>query len=292
MNVQICIFAYNLETSITRCIENIIASSGKHSIELFIMINGCSDKTLQVVEALAIAKPNIHPVQIALGDKANAWNVFCYDHYDPKALAIFADGDLTFEKDAITNLIAYHLAHPQYNAISSFPCEHGRSSQQWRKDLLSQHQFTGALYLLAPHFIAKLIDNGVKLPIGLIGDDSMLGFLSATDICSGTDYPKQRIGVCTHAIFNYEPLNPFRWQDCKLYLRRRIRYSLRHFQQSCIVSKLKLQGITAMPRLAIEATNVPLNRIRWFSSNLVFDLIAKSMIDKQRNQLYTIEAPR
>ncbi|AJR09044.1 hypothetical protein H744_2c2381 [Photobacterium gaetbulicola Gung47] len=284
-NIQICVFAYNLERTIEKSLTNLITSCAEYTPDIYVMINGCRDNTYSIVSKLANDNPRIHPIDIALGDKSNAWNTFIFQYYDKSSLAIFADGDLLFEANAVKNLIDYHQRYPQYNAISSFPCAYGRSSQQWRYNLLKEHQFTGALYLLSPRFANLLIEQGVKLPVGLIGDDSMLGYLSATDICSGTDLPKQRIGVCSSAVFIYESLNPFNWQDCKLYLRRRLRYSLRYFQQLSIVGNLKQHGIQAMPVMAIEGTVAPFCKIRWLSSNLFFDLISKVMIDRQRKKI-------
>lgn len=284
-NIQICVFAYNLEKTIKSNIINLINSCSEYTPDIYVMINGCRDNTFSIVSQIANDHPNIHPINIELGDKSNAWNTFIFQYYSKSSLAIFADGDLCFEENAINNLLDFHFRNPHYNAISSFPCDKGRSSQQWRYNLLREHQFTGALYLLSPRFIDKIIDQDVKLPVGLIGDDSMLGYLSATDICSGTDLPIQRIGVCTNAIFIYDSLNPLSWQDCKLYLRRRLRYSLRYFQQHSIVTNLKRSGIQAMPDLAIKETTAPLSKIRWFSSNLLFDVISKVIIDHQRSKL-------
>ncbi|MGF1723887.1 glycosyltransferase [Photobacterium nomapromontoriensis] len=275
LNIQICIFAYNLAPTIEKTITNLVESCAEYTPDIYVMINGCRDNTLSNVSKLAGKHPNIHPINIELGDKANAWNTFIYQYFYPSSLAIFVDGDLCFENNAIKNLIDYYLNNPQFSAVSSFPYLQGRSSRQWRHDLLSKHQFTGNLYLLSPRFIHKIIEKNVKLPVGLIGDDSMLGYLSATDLCSGTDLPKQRIGVCTNAVFIYDSLNPFSWQDCKLYLRRRLRYSLRYFQQRSIVKQLKRDGIQVMPDLAIEATTIPFNQIRWLSSNLIFDVLTK-----------------
>lgn len=284
-NIQICVFAYNLEHSIKNNITSLIKSCAEYKPDIYVMVNGCHDNTLAIVSQLAKDHPNIHPINIKLGDKSNAWNTFVFQCYKPSSLAIFADGDLRFETNAVKNLIRHHLTLPQYNAISGFPCEHGRNSQQWRHDLLNEHQLAGTLYLLSPRFINKILEQNVRLPVGLIGDDSMLGYLSATDICSGTDLPKQQIGVCSNAIFIYDSLNPFCWHDCKLYLRRRLRYSLRYYQQLSIVSSLKQHGIEAMPELAIEGTIAPLSEIRWFSSNLIFDVISKILIDWQRTKI-------
>ncbi|MBV7262794.1 glycosyltransferase family 2 protein [Photobacterium sp. WH24] len=286
IKVQICLFAYNLEESIASCIESVMENCGSYPYEVFVMINGCTDQTYDIVSRLADTHPSIHPVLIEIGDKSNAWNTFIYQYYDGHSVAVFADGDLTFGQNAFQHIVDCHLAQPHYNAISGFPCDQGRSSKQMQHRMQQNHDLAGGLYLLSPLFIQTLTSHHVKLPVGLIGDDSMLGFLSATNLCSGTDLPKQRIGVCVKAVFIYAHLSLLRWQDYKLYFRRRVRYSLRYFQQLSIVSDLKQQGISAMPAVAIHGTSASLHQVRWRSSHLIFDLISKWRIDRQKMRLH------
>ncbi|MDC0609954.1 glycosyltransferase family 2 protein [Vibrio sp.] len=277
--LQICVFAYNLEHSITNALHSLLTSCGKYDVEIYVMVNGCRDKTFDKVKALSRELQQIKPIFIELGDKSNAWNVFVHEYYDGHSIPVFADGDLTFEALAVENLVDFYLTNPGYNAVSSFPCLNGRSGEVWRKELLSKHQFTGNLYLLSPRFIGQVLEKRVFLPIGLIGDDSMLGYLSATSLCSGVDSPRDNIGVCTSAVFNYEPLNPFDLNDLRLYLRRRVRYSKRYFQQNDIVPKLKLYGLAAMPKYAKEIQPVG---IRWLSTNVLFDSIAYLAIHREK----------
>ncbi|MGR5134578.1 glycosyltransferase [Vibrio alfacsensis] len=284
-NIQICVFAHNLERTIKKSIISLINACDNYEYEMFILVNGCSDNTFNVVYNLSKENKRIKPINLSIGDKSNAWNEFVFNYYKQGSISVFVDGDLLFGENAIKKIVDFHLLNPHYNSISSFPCINGRSSQIWREKLLKEHQFTGNMYLLSPHFISRLIDNNVKLPIGLIGDDSMLGYLSATDICSDSDLPSLRIGVCQEAVFIYESLNPFNIHDQRLYIRRKIRYSLRHFQQVSIVGALKETGISAMPTHAAKKTRIPLSKIRWLSSNLIFDLIAKVVTARHKNFL-------
>ncbi|MZI95545.1 glycosyltransferase [Vibrio sp. CAIM 722] len=278
---QLCVFAYNLENTIQQSLKSLIDSCGQYRPDIYVMVNGCRDHTYQQVNKLAQIYSSIIPVEIQLGDKSNAWNTFVHQYYDGYSIAVFADGDLTFEQNAVANIVDYFQLNQHYHAVSSFPCLKGRSAKSWRAALLKEHQFTGNLYLLAPEFLKNIIAQKVYLPTGLIGDDSMLGFLSATNLCSGIDTPIDNIGVCTNAIFNYEPLNPTSLKDIKLYLRRRVRYSKRHMQQSNIVPQLKRYGLKAMPEYAAQIDRL---HIRWLSSNVIFDLLAAWSIRQERSR--------
>ncbi|OAN11363.1 hypothetical protein A3K86_20660 [Photobacterium jeanii] len=283
VKVQVCVFAYNLENEIEGSILSIIESLGNYEAEVFIMANGCRDKTVEKARKVAQQHANVQVIEIPVGDKSNAWNVFTYQYYTKNAIPIYVDGDLELSDDAISNIIDYHFKYSQYNSISSFPWEHGRNALSWRKDLLEQHQFTGSLYLLAPSFIGKIIDINVRLPFGLIGDDSMLGYLAATDLKQNSDLPKERIGVCQDAIFKYESLKLLSFSDIKLYLRRRVRYSIRYMQQSSIVPQLKQHGLSYMPDNASYFEKDALPPIRWASSNFIFDLIANYTLTNKKN---------
>ncbi|NAW65760.1 glycosyltransferase, partial [Photobacterium halotolerans] len=59
INVQICLFAYNLEESIASCIESVMENCGSYQYELFVMINGCTDQTYDIVSGIADTNPNL-----------------------------------------------------------------------------------------------------------------------------------------------------------------------------------------------------------------------------------------
>ncbi|WP_434362109.1 glycosyltransferase family 2 protein [Parasalinivibrio latis] len=274
LSVQVCVMAHNLEDCIQDSLRSLVQAYRPYPARVYVMINGCRDNTLQKVQALANELPGITPVNISLGDKANAWNTFVYEHFDGESIAVFADGDLTFEKAALANLITYFRAHPNYNAVSGYPYDGGRSAKDWQKQLLEKHLFTGGLYLMSPVFLERVRKQNIRLPRGLIGDDSMLGYLTACDLNPPEDDPMRNIGVCSGAVFRYDSLNPMSRRDIYTYLRRRVRYSMRHFQQSTIVPQLKQKGLSAMPATAQELPDITPGLIRWFSGNVVFDLIA------------------
>lgn len=166
LSVQICVMAYNLEDSIQETLRSLVGAYRPYSAHVYVMVNGCRDNTLQKVEELSLEMPEMTAVNIAFGDKANAWNTFVYDHYDGHSIAVFADGDLTFENAALSNLITYYRAHPDYNAVSGYPFSGGRSAKAWQKELREKHLFTGNLYLLSPAFLQRVRELGIRLPLG------------------------------------------------------------------------------------------------------------------------------
>ncbi|NVK54898.1 MAG: glycosyltransferase family 2 protein [Alteromonadaceae bacterium] len=276
--VQICMFVYNLGTTLAESVQSVISACGDLNYELFIMCNGCEDASFNIAQKISKQNTAIKAINLTYGDKSETWNRFVYDYYDGSALPVFIDGDLTFANLAIYNIVEFHHEHPHYNSISGFPWGGGRHSTQWQERLLRDHEFTGNLYLLNTDFLHRLIAQKVKLPKGLIGDDSMLGFLTATNLCDGTDKPLERRGVCQSAVFQYERLNPLSYGDMKLYFRRRVRYATRAMQQNAIVPVLKRQGLSAMPEYANDIFRTELPGLRWKGLDTLFDYLARKKI--------------
>ena len=274
MKIQICMFVYNLEKTLKQSIQSVIDASAGLDIEVYVMCNGCKDESFSIAKKYSETDHRVQAVELIFGDKSETWNQFVYHYYDDKSIPLFLDGDLTFEHKAIVNIANYYLAHPAYNSVSSMPWAGGRSSEEWRACLLKHHEFTGNLYLLNPEFVQRVKSANIRLPVGLIGDDSMLGFLTATNLVDGTDEPLKRRGVCEDAVFIYEKLSPFSLADLKLYWRRRVRYSMRKLQQDEIVSLLKQKGIEHMPERASDVFKSDKRYLTWRGLDTVFDFIA------------------
>lgn len=272
--IQICVFAYNLENIIDSSLDSIIKNLGIYEAEIIVIANGCKDNTIIKINDFIEKYSFVHCENIEMGDKANAWNVFTHKHYSEGAIAIYVDGDLSFSNNAIKNIIEHHLSEPNYNIITSVPWSRGRNSEYYREKIKNNYEVAGGLYLLSPTFMAALKNKSVRLPIGLIGDDSMIAYLAATNLEQNSDRPEGRIGHCFEAEFQYEPLNLSSITDIKLYFRRRVRYSIRYMQQSSIVPQLKVNGLQCMPSDARILPKKSLPPIRWTSSNLIFDIIA------------------
>jgi hypothetical protein len=127
------------------------------------------------------------------------------------------------------------------------------------------------LFALSAKFITIVKAKRFKLPVGLIGDDSLLAWVSSHDFSlSHGVIPGFLVGVA-NAKFEYHRLAPTSWSNIKLYYRRLTRYSLRHLQQNCIrnfldehdnFEKLPEQIETLYPRIEIKfiRNNSLLNR--------------------------------
>ena len=67
------VFAYNEENRICRGLDGLLANVPAGSVlRVFVLVNGCRDRTAAVVRGYSREHPEVVPVEIAFGDKCNA----------------------------------------------------------------------------------------------------------------------------------------------------------------------------------------------------------------------------
>jgi hypothetical protein len=124
---------------------------------------------------------------------------------------------------------------------------------------------SGALYALRPSIIETVRALSIRLPIGLVGDDSLVGVLVATDFGRDSEWVMGRIEMCDAAGFYCNPLNLFRLADLRLQYRRMTRYSLRRYQNLIIKKILENEDATCIPATATQLyqRHPDVVKVRW-----------------------------
>ena len=93
----IMVLAHNEEATISACLESIFREERQNRFEIYVMANGCTDRTEEIVRGYAAKHPEVNLVSIALGDKCNAWNVFIHEIAPTccpdREIYFFMDGD-------------------------------------------------------------------------------------------------------------------------------------------------------------------------------------------------------
>lgn len=267
----VAVFAYNEAEHIVRCLESIHAAADGHAITVYVLINGCTDNTTEVVMGFAEKNSWVRPVDIARGDKSNAWNVFVHDCAPSDSnVYFFVDGDVRIGPRALPELAAC-FESPAINAAAAVPAS-GRNRDVIIEGMKTDGGLSGNLYALSGSFIDRIRERNIRLPVGFIGEDSLVGALSAWDLDPvGNAWDKTRTVTCEKAQFFFDPLsflNPGHW---RLYWRRRINYGVRDFQNKSLRTILKTRGAQAMPAeaKALFADRSAL-RPRWNGLNTLF----------------------
>jgi glycosyltransferase involved in cell wall biosynthesis len=275
----IAIFAHNEARNIIRCLES-VKKAIRIGDECYVLNNGSSDNTGSLVRAFSEENSFCKLITIELGDKANAWNVFCHELEISANLFVFLDGDCIVSPGSLDSLEACLKQNTHANAAAALP--HERASKRHRKEMLEVGGLGGNLYALPQRFMERIRDNNVCLPVGLIGDDSLVGALAYWDLNPMGNWDKKRIVNCKNASFLYDRLSPFSISDICLYYRRKVRYSLRRYQTMLMKAPLQACGISSIPRdfHDLYVSSGPSLKLKWRGLDTWFDFIALKRIRK------------
>lgn len=241
----IAVFAHNEAENIAASLDSLIgAGLGPHD-RVVVLANGCRDATEAVVRAYAASHAQVELASIALGDKSNAWNRFVHEYAGRAQAYIFLDGDCLAGAGALPALVSALVAEPQARAAAALPTT-GRHGAVTRLRMIEHRDLAGNLYALSADFVDRLRAGGVRLPIGLIGEDSLVGALVKWDLAPG-HWREERVVPVPEAGFAFRSLNPRSWHDIRLYFNRRIRYSMRGFQLTMVRALIGEAGLAALP---------------------------------------------
>src|SRR5688572_8342662 len=100
--IDIGIFAHNEERAIgemlSRFSRQSLFATPEHSVRVFVLANGCSDRTAEVAKAAfdkLYAPGQIDVVNLAEGGKSRTWNKFVHELSRPDTdFLLFCDADL------------------------------------------------------------------------------------------------------------------------------------------------------------------------------------------------------
>ena len=270
----VAVFAHNEARNIIACLDSLRAA--RHPLECHVLANACSDHTEALVREYSASHPNVHLVSIALGDKANAWNVFVHEvaprgapHY------FFIDGDVRATPDALDVMAQALAQHPQANGVSALP-KSGRGVAAFQRDMLQDNGVAGNLYGLRGAFVERIRTQAVHMPIGTIGEDALMGAMLKWDLRGDTRWDNSKVVVARDAGFEFESVSPWLPREWKKYYRRRVRYSVRGYQNKMLGRAIQPDGFEALPRqVAVLYLRYPeLLTVRWRGLDTLFDWLA------------------
>lgn len=247
--ISVAVFAHNESRSILRCLSSL--ENNESELSVFVLINGSTYDTKELVESAAVTKSWIKYVEIPLGDKSNAWNVFIHSIAQPSDAYVFVDGDCYVNANGIDHLIYALNSLEGSLASAAFPGT-GRSREVLTQ-MIHRSAIVGGMYALSKEAVQVIWDKEICIPIGFIGDDSLLDYLLATDFkCGPNDIARHKIVPAPKAMFYFDPISPLKILDYVKYFKRRIRYSTRHFQCQILIPLLKKHGLASMPKCIVD----------------------------------------
>lgn len=280
----VAIFAHNEELRIIACLESIAKASATHLIHAYVLANGCNDHTETVVRDFALTHPWVTLISLMLGDKANAWNVFVHDIAPRAQLCFFVDGDIRVEPGSFDALFSALQRSPEANAAAAVPST-GRN-RKFLEQLVCEHRLVlGNLYALRGDFVWQARQVGARFPIGYIGEDGLVTSLAKWNLDPTGPFLHDRVTACPTAQFVYRSFSFWLPRDWRTYWRRRVRYSLRHYQHELLVPLLTSAGLRGMPNSVsalYKQQSAMLRRCRpRLGIDTIFDSIALAQMRRQ-----------
>jgi glycosyltransferase involved in cell wall biosynthesis len=247
---RVAVFARNEERNITAALRALLdACPRPRDLKVFVLINGCTDRTPQVVNGFAAEHREVVPVELPIGDKCNAWNTYVYQLADDSPVHFFTDGDVTCSAGALAEMQEKLLANESAAAMAGWPLS-GRHRQDYQRYIREWHWLYGNLYAARGTQLAKVRAAGVRLPLGLCANDHFITKIMAARSLDPTELNWEQNTYHPTAGYCFEPLRPWRWGDWKIYWRRRVTYTLRQLQ----IPELDNLTLTELPA-TMDAVN-------------------------------------
>src|SRR4029453_4025438 len=180
----VMVLAHNEERHIVACMDSILASEADGAFDIFVMANGCTDRTEPLVHEYSRDHPRVTLVSIALGDKCNAWNVFIHETVPTltsgRDVYFFMDGDARAVPGSFGAMAPALEQTPHPHAAAPGPPP-GRNKERDRREILEAHGLVANLYALRGAFVERLQREAVRIPLKLEGDDGLIGALVKWD---------------------------------------------------------------------------------------------------------------
>lgn len=230
---NIVMFAYNEANNLRHSLTNVFKNIDDRVQEVYLLANGCTDNTVEIANKLKkeLDFKKLQIVEIALGDKCNAWNHYIHNINVDADCHFFIDADVVFSDKCFPILYDEMMANkPIPNIIAGYPLS-GRNLSFYQMLVEERACFFGNLYGASKHYIKMVRDKGFYLPIGLNWIDSFLTKAANTDIKFKKDNLSNRVIYKKGVGFQFESLSPFKFSDMKLYKNRIARYELGKIQE-------------------------------------------------------------
>lgn len=245
------VLAHNEERSIAVCLDSILAAEPERRFEVYVIANGCTDRTEDIVREYSRLHPEVHLVSLVLGDKCNAWNVYVHETVPAlcagREIYFFMNGDARALPGCFTAMDRALEMEPHANAASTGPAS-GRNARRARQELLDRHGLYANLYALRGSFVERLRALSVRMPLNFEGDDGLLGALVKWDLAPGRNpLDDRRIAPCAEAGFEFDSMSPLRPADWKAYWKRMIRYGRQKYEFQLLGPRLRERGIAGLP---------------------------------------------
>lgn len=230
---NIVMFAYNEQDNIEASITSIYNNINRQLHKFYLIANGCTDKTVDTAKSIKskFGFEQLHIIELALGDKCNAWNTYVHDLADDVDVHFFTDADVQFSPHCFEKMTDKLTGVGEETVIIAGMPLSGRNVDFYRSLVIERACFFGNLYGMRHSFIERIREVPFYLPIGLNWIDSFLTKAANTDLKFTNFNLPNRTTWIENVGYDFEKLSVFKRDDIRLYINRIARYELGKIQE-------------------------------------------------------------
>jgi hypothetical protein len=247
---QAVVFCQNERRRLAECLQSISAAMVSRNGLVTVILNGSTDGSEAVLEATCLDVP-VTAYRIAYGDKSNAINTFLHTLREKAGIYFCVDGYVSVKPRSLVAM-ADRLAADSEAVVATGMAANGRgATQAERVKLETGGTVNGRLYAMKATFVQRMVDGGIRLPVGLYRGDGLLGSMAAHNLDAlGLKWSNTHAIGVSEATFTIEPLSPFRPRDVQRHLRRKIRQMRGILENAAIKKVIYSGGYSALPAFA------------------------------------------
>lgn len=246
---HISVVCQNEAARIEDCLISISDAIGSRRALVTLNVNGSTDDSVLIAQHAARACGiALQVYQTQAADKSNVLNRFIHMQRVPARMYAFVDGYVRISPSALHDLEACLAAHP-YAMAATGVCINGRSMAAATSATLEQGgRLHGQLHALRPEFLDRMVEQGIRLPIGLYSGDGLMGSMAMHNLDAvGEAWDTRRVVGVAGATYEIAALSIFRPRDLQRQFRRKLRQMRGRLQNEAIKAVIYRDGYAALP---------------------------------------------
>lgn len=256
---HIGVYCQNEEATLEACLASVSGAASHRKSLITVLINGSTDSSETVARVTASRlKTPVRIFRIKYGDKANAINTFLYDRTIRSDLYFGVDAYVRVCRDALEELATALEREPRALTATGVAMTGHTEPKANRATVATGGALRGQLYALRGSFVDRMVESGIRLPIGTYRGDGLLGTMAAFDLDPlHQPWTNHRLITVPNARFATTPLSPFRVRDIRRQFRRKIRQTRGKMQNAAIKGIVHSIGFSGLPEHAADLPNYP-----------------------------------
>ena len=195
-------------------------------------------------------------VELALGDKSNAWNHYVWECASPAHDHFFLDGDNWLPALALDAVVGEWSSQDHWG-LATAPIG---IKESLRNTLRDNGWISGNFYGLSAAFVTAVRETKFRIPTGFIGDDSVVMYLLQEGF--GDESEARRSVQFVSSTGPVIPRIALSSRNLLMLHKRYKRYALRHFQQEVLYHLARTGRLSDLPEEAAQAKSY-LSELGW-----------------------------